>query len=721
MVNPDDHDRLVPIGAVGELVIQGPIVARGYLDEPEKTAAVFLDQVPGFASLLPTPPPNFRLYKTGDLVRQNSDGTLNFIGRKDRQVKLNGQRLELGEIEQRLSKDSRVRHALVVLPKEGRCKGRLVAVLSLHDFPYDGSSDDRVHTLSKEESKRARACLPEITAHLATQLPAYMVPTFWVVLGALPFTTSGKIHGVAMSKWLSDMPEEIYRDIAGVSDDSPEPTLSTDAELQMQKFWAEELGMPVADVKTNRSFIALGGDSLTAMKVVARCRQHRLKVSVPDVLRASNIIELAASVIRTSAEPSQETESQIDAVESSTPAQRVADLSESILSAAGLVKRDQIEDTYGCSPMQAGILLSQVKFPGTYEIRRVLRVKSTRDAITTTARLQNAWQTVVNRHQILRTIFVDAGGEFQQIVLKEATARIHTFECLYADDEHTATQCIQALPPPTYEASQPQHSLTICRSADDDVLIKVEINHALVDGGSTEVILRELSLAFDGQKFLSSPALYSDYIDFISHPKATEVSLDYWSKYLEGVQPTIVPMWPVEDTPKRIRSVSVPFTDASTLFRFCETNAVTLANVLQAAWALVLRVYADTDDVCFGYVAAGRDVPVQGIEQAVGAFINMLVCRVRLDQQPTIMDTMNAMQNEYFDALPHQHTSLAQIQHRLKMSGMSLFNSIISVQKDVPDEPYGKSLGFQALNEDDPTDVSFLASDLSKKMHADEI
>lgn len=706
VVHPDDHDRLVPVGAIGELVIQGPIVARGYLHEPVKTAAVFLDEVPAFSALLPQSPPAYRLYKTGDLVRQNSDGTINFIGRKDRQVKLNGQRLELGEIEQRLSENSRVRHALALLPKEGPCKGRLVGVLSLHEFPYNGPRDASVHALPAEESQRARVFLPEVTAQLAMQLPAYMMPTFWVVLAALPFTPSGKVNGVTMTQWLHEMSDEIYRDIAGVSDDTPETGLYTDVELHMQQIWAEELEIPAAELKISRSFIALGGDSLTAMKIVARCRQQQLRISVPDVLRARNIIEFAAHATRLSAGSFPVHEEADESKAISQPAQRTAALDDHLLAAAGLTSRDQVEDVYGCSPMQDGILLSQVKLPGTYQVRRVLRVESTRDAVTTVARLQKAWQTVVNRHQMLRTIFVDTAGRFQQIVLKQAVACIQTYELLDEHDEHAVMQFLQALPPPTYQPVQPQHRFTICRAAGDCLLIKVEINHALVDGGSTEVILHELSLAFDDHSFSARPALFSDYINFISAPKAATTSLRYWTSYLDGMQPTIVPMYPTEGKPKQISSVPVPFTDAPALFRFSEDNGITLANVLQTAWALVLHAYTGSEDVCFGYVAAGRDVPVVGIEHAVGAFINMLVCRVRLDQQATILDTVALMQNEYFDALPHQHTSLAQIQHQLDLSGMPLFNSIVSVQRDVSDQPYGESLSFRPLEEDDPTDVS---------------
>ncbi|OJJ94691.1 hypothetical protein ASPACDRAFT_37457 [Aspergillus aculeatus ATCC 16872] len=712
VVHPEDHHRLVPIGTVGELVIQGPIVARGYLHEPAKTAAVFLDETPDFAALLPQQPHAFRLYKTGDLVRQNSDGTFNFLGRKDRQVKLNGQRLELGEIEQRLSADALVRHALVMLPKEGPCQGRLVAVLSLHAFSHDSPRDANVHVLSAEESRSARASLPKITARLATQLPVYMIPTFWVVLAALPFTTSGKVHGVAMTKWLAEMSEETYNEIAGVSDEGSETALSSEVELQLQQIWADELGIPVADLKANRSFIALGGDSLTAMKVVARCRKQQLVVSVPDVLRAANIVELAARTTKGSDTSSGDDNGNgSDKMTRSTPAGRVAALNDSLLTVAGLTSRDQVEDVYGCSPMQDGILLSQVKFPGTYQVRRVLRVQSTGDVPSVVDRLQRAWQTVVSRHPLLRTIFVDAEGQFRQIVLKEVSASVQVCERLDLTEEQAVVQFLQDQPMPSYAPSDPQHHFTICHAAGDAIFLKFEISHALVDGASNEVILRELSQAFDVQDFPSPAALFGDYIEYISEAQAgSNNSLSHWTTYLAGVQPTIVPMYPPTEqqhAPKQIRSVPVPFTEnqVAALVRLSEANGITLANVLQTAWALTLRAYTGFDDVCFGYIASGRDVPVAGIEHAVGAFINMLVCRVRLDQYPSVLEAVAGMQAEYFDALPHQHTSLAQIQNALKLSGMLLFNSIVSVQKEVTDQLLGEwSLSFQPLTEDDPTD-----------------
>ncbi|QMW34815.1 hypothetical protein F9C07_2280446 [Aspergillus flavus] len=704
VVHPDDHNRLVPIGAVGELLIQGPIVARGYLNEPAKTEAVFLDEAPVFLQNMTSKPAPFRLYKTGDLVRNNSDGTISFIGRKDRQVKLRGQRLELGEIEQRLSVDSMVRHARVLLPKAGPCKGNLVAVLSLHTFPYEGPRDAEVHELLIDQRKQARGFIPEISTRLAAQVPGYMVPTFWVVVAALPFTTSGKVNGVALNQWVRDMDEDTYNEIAGIAEEEEtnETVQLSDTELLLQEIWAEELGLPLPKLKHNRSFIALGGDSITAMKVVARCRREQLKVSVLDVVRAKSLIDLASKTVRSS-QVSVEEDTVI--APASTPAERTAAIDDALLSKAGLSSKDDVEDIYGCSPVQDGILLSQVKFPGTYEIRRVLKVLSIMDATTTILGLQRAWQGVVDRHQSLRSIFVDAGGIFQQIVLKNVTASVHCCEYMCSDDEAEVTNFLKSLPSPTYNASEPQHHLTICRTRGDNVYMMVELSHAIVDGGSTEVVLQEMSLAFDGKSFTEPASLYSDYIQYISSPEHSQSeSMSHWTSYLAGVQPTIVPMYPRDGQSKQIRSVKVPFAGMKDLSKFSVAHGVTIANVIQTAWALVLRAYTGSDDVCFGYVASGRDVPVKGIENAVGAFINMLVCRVRLDQHQAALDAVDTMQNDYFTALAHQHCSLAQIQHGLNLSGMPLFNSIISLQKGVPDQQFGDALSFRAVQEDDPTD-----------------
>jgi hypothetical protein len=677
-------------------------VARGYFNNPEKTAEVFLDEPPVFEKNMPSRQQQLRLYKTGDLVRINSDGTISFIGRKDKQVKLRGLRFELGEIEHCLSADSHVRHTLVILPKDGLCRQRLVGVISLHDFPSHNSNDAEVHEIPHKYKKQSRVLVKEIRDRLAQQLPSYMVPTAWLALEALPFTTSGKINGVVMTKWIEQMSEETYNEVVDAAPEENEASEVTEIESRLQVIWSDVLGVSVSKIGFKRSFISVGGDSISAMKVAAACREQDLEVSVPDILLSKGLADLAAKT---------KVASQSLAEAGSTPSNRIMNFGAASLSNIGITNIELVEDIYGCSPVQEGILLSQAKFPGTYEIRQVLRVKSHRETPATIQRLQLAWQKVVDRHASLRTVFVEAttnlsdGGLFHQIVLTKCAADIKCIE--YSGDMPSeAAQFLKSQPSPNYRTTQPQHRFTICHTVNDEIYIMVELSHAIIDGGSTEVVLRDLAVAFDDKMTESRGPLYSDYISYLQR-RSQDEGMDYWTSHLSGIQPTMVPMYDGDGThEKQIRSIKVDFSQAEELFSFSEVHGVTVANILQTAWGLVLRTYTGSDDVCFGYVASGRDVPVKGIENAVGAFINMLVSRLVVKEDISIVDLAESMQRDYFMSLRHQHCSLAQIQHALDMSWLPLFNTIVSVQRALSKSQTETSLIVEPLQEDDPTDVS---------------
>ena len=169
IVNPSNHNYLVPVGVVGELLIEGPILARGYLNDPEKTSKAFITNLSWATG------DNRRFYATGDLVRQNSDGSLTYLGRKDTQVKLNGQRIELGEIEHHVksSLPSGAQSA-VELIKLGNSKA-LAAFLHLHlgSAVLDGP-------ILLNMTSEIRSTATAIETALAASLPSYMVPTVYI-------------------------------------------------------------------------------------------------------------------------------------------------------------------------------------------------------------------------------------------------------------------------------------------------------------------------------------------------------------------------------------------------------------------------------------------------------------------------------------------------------------------------------------------------------------
>ncbi|RMI95823.1 hypothetical protein CDV36_016380, partial [Fusarium kuroshium] len=183
IVDLRDHNCLVPVGCVGELLISGPIVSRGYLNDSTRTAESFVESPAWMHSFISDVdhPRSLRLYKTGDLVKYSPDGTLIYMGRKDHQVKLNGQRMELGEIEARLESDPNIRHALVSLPKSGVLKGRLVAIVSLEQLVPDKSCLESLEFIPVSAStvEHAQAQISAFQNHLSESLPPFMIPSAW--------------------------------------------------------------------------------------------------------------------------------------------------------------------------------------------------------------------------------------------------------------------------------------------------------------------------------------------------------------------------------------------------------------------------------------------------------------------------------------------------------------------------------------------------------------
>lgn len=299
VVDPRNHHRLAPIGSVGELLVEGPTLARGYLNNETKTAESFIKN-PRWATVgryhgLPTT--NRRMYKTGDLVKVCSDatGAMMYLGRKDTQAKVNGQRLELDEVEHYLNADDAVQHVLVALPKSGCCAKRLVAVLSLQELCTAPAGS---HQLQIVLSKAASSIISDVQSRLRDRLPAYMIPSKWVVLQKLPLLTSGKLDRRQVISFLENMSDEIHDEISAVEtyEVSSKPSEASGIERQLQLVWAHVLNRTPERVGLNQPFLHLGGDSILAMQVMARCRSEGMGVTVQDIIRSKSITDLASRV-----------------------------------------------------------------------------------------------------------------------------------------------------------------------------------------------------------------------------------------------------------------------------------------------------------------------------------------------------------------------------------------------------------------------------------------
>lgn len=262
----DDHLQPVPVGVPGELLISGAGLARGYRHRPDLTSGKFVAS--------PFGDPRWqRLYRTGDLARYRTDGDIEFIGRRDHQVKMRGYRIELGEIESVLLGHPDVRGAVVLLREDTPGQPRLVAYVVSHRVPAEGNGAN-AGALRAELRQLARA-----------KLPAYMVPGACVLLGSLPRTLEGKTDRRALPP---PSPDDLQ-----VSEDSVAPR--TELEQRLARLWMETLKFDKVGVRDN--FFDLGGQSLLAVSLFLRIESELgRKLPLATLFRAPTIEQLARAL-----------------------------------------------------------------------------------------------------------------------------------------------------------------------------------------------------------------------------------------------------------------------------------------------------------------------------------------------------------------------------------------------------------------------------------------
>ncbi|THC98393.1 hypothetical protein EYZ11_002112 [Aspergillus tanneri] len=702
----DDPSRLCAVGAVGELLIEGPIVARGYLKDDAKTAAVFIPPpawLAEFDSDAAQGP--IRLYRTGDLARYDSDGSVHFIGRRDHQVKLHGQRVEMGEIDHALVCHEAVQNALALVPKDGPLKGKLVAVVALKNPCVPSSAPDtssRVEFLEHGNSEDTQRDLSDIRQRVSSLLPAYMVPSTWLVVRSIPMTRNGKSDRPTVTAWV----ETLKEDSLGVRLDPHETSRAANQmETDLQQVISRVLNIPVTKVSMDQSFLALGGDSITAMQVASRSRSRGLGVAVKTILKSKTLRQIAsqATMDATGLPSTPSNGSTTLQPFALLPTTDRADL-EALAQELGYMGVADLEDAYPCSPMQEGILISQSQAPETYKFHAVcaIRAKDHADHVVLDS-VRRAWQCLVARHPALRTFFVEGlsqEGLYSQLVLKEYTPRIETVKDLDSLHRYPYEH------PVDYHAPVPPHRLALFENDDGVVYFNLEISHTVIDGASMAVILRDLAAAYGAE--LPPRPVYRDYIALLQR-QSTEATLRFWTQYLEGAKPVVFPSLCDHPEPtKELRVVNIPIAQAtfSRLQSFTKHHEVTLANIFQAVWAVVLRAYTGESDVVFGYLSSGRDTEGldSDVEHAVGVFISMLACRAEVDDDATLLGITRRMHDDFLNSLPHQRTSLAQVQHALQLSGERLFNTILSLQRPMVESNTNDAITIEYLSGSDPTE-----------------
>lgn len=641
VVDQNDVNCLVPIGCVGELLVDGSIVSRGYLNLPERTKQSFIDPPRWSEDVLRNSSSDRRLYKTGDLVQYNSDGTLMYLGRKDTQVKLNGQRIELGEIERNIEKQLPEGSQIAVELVAAGTKKALACFIctELDSAVPDSSWQSDIVPISEDFRSQAKS----LEIALASQMPAYMVPSIWLPITKMPLSSAGKLNRRSLRLQAESVPPALLSDYMLASKSGRAP--SSDVENLIAGFWASILDVEVAGIGVEDNFFKLGGDSLGAMRLVTLARNSHLTLTVASIFQEPTLFDMAKSAKLTSAnaEPVSSTASLVKDAGS-------MDALKQELAATARVEVQAIEDVYPCTAIQEGLMALSNREPGAYVAQFVYRLSPGVDL----AKFMKAWEAVVKTEPVLRTRIVHTEEHgFLQVPVDEEIfwSSVSNLDGLQKSDRLL----------PQHNGAALTHYALVGAETEAPSFVWT-IHHALYDGWCLPIILAKVKECYMAESLANMEPLngppYAKFVRYISSLDVTE-SEKFWTSNLSNVSTRPFPRLPSPSYQANASSLVIHKTPLSRQ----TGSAITLATRIRTAWALTNAMYSDNDDVVFWETVTGRDAPVSGIEDMVGATLATVPVRVTLASSCSVHELLTRVQNHSAAMMSHQYLGIQKIKH----------------------------------------------------------
>jgi amino acid adenylation domain-containing protein len=645
LTDPEDHNKLVPVGAVGELLIEGPIVGMGYLNNPSKTNEVFIEN-PDFLveGSRRFPGRQGKLYKSGDLVKYDPDGNgeVIFVGRQDQQVKLRGQRIELAEIEFNMQKHlpADTQLAAEVIKPGGTGEQTLVAFLVEQKKSGMRHLDGNVFG---SFSNKFQSALQEMTKQLFKDLPGYMVPTAYIPLWKMPLLVSCKTDRKRLREIGTSITRQDLRRFNAVLSEKKEA--STEMELKLIPVWAKILGGD-ADFSANDNFFSMGGDSLRAMRLVPAAREEGIVLNVPDIMMNPTLSAMAAKARPLSDEDTAEV-SPFSLIGSDW------DVEKSKTESAALcgVDASLVEDVYPCTPLQEGLMALSAKFQDAYVAQRVATLP-----IDVADRLKKAFDEIIESSPILRTRVINVPGRgLYQVVLKNGLLSREygsdVAEYLRRDREE----------PMDLGKALFRYGI-IHEPASGKAHLILTMHHAVYDGWSMPLIFDRINKTYAGLDTFR-PTSFKNFIKHLIDLDPA-VAKDYWRERLAGASPHQFPPLPEKGYTTRADSLLEHYVTVPTSAH----SKLTLATIIRGAWALAASLYMGHSDIVFGETLTGRSAPVSGIELIEGPMITTVPVRVRLNLDRPIADFLQQVHAQTVQQIPHEHLGLQNIR-RLSKDG----------------------------------------------------
>ncbi|KAE8361233.1 hypothetical protein BDV27DRAFT_160905 [Aspergillus caelatus] len=660
--------KYVKRGQAGELCVTGDLVANGYHCRPDAQ---------GFTDYR-----GQRMYRTGDIVRLMANNCIEYLGRRDSQAKVRGQRLELEEVSIAIRRcaDRPVNVTSMVTPSPITKRPQLVAFIS----PSSDRPDD-LKTQPAFLKAEYQAWVPRILERCREELPVYMVPSVLLPVSFIPIQISGKADNRRLVALYETIPaSDLHLQTRISAAREPEPGLHAGSasltidEEKIRDILCSVVSVDRSTVTKTTSIFQLGIDSLSSLSVAAKMREAGYQCAAADILGNPTLAQLASLPLSRAGGDLQSSK-YLSTGQLAEASRRLEYLDQSFRKLQKNIPNSSIAVVRPCLPLQASLVSSSMGSLSALYVNHIMcRIGS--DIVLRDLRL--AFQDLIHENEILRTCFHVMDDKVIQVVLKPRAVRISWEQVAVADEEaaqvyfsnrqiEVATKIIRNI-----ESEAPLHIVAASSSNNSfPGWLMLSIHHSIFDGASMDVLLDRLYHHYTGKTALHTRDLTPLYRHFVTAPE--EAAERFWSSYLTGALPTIVKTDSPSDTSYDIITEVLPF-KLSMISKVASEISTTTAIILETIWGISLARYLVETDVIFGRIMNGRSIPVESVEEMLIPLVTTVPSRLRLPSGlSSIVDLIKAHTQASLASLPYQHTSLRDIQRYAQAPG-PLFNSMFS-------------------------------------------
>lgn len=694
VVNPDDRKNLVPVGAVGELVVEGPTLGCHYPNRESTLGPM--------SPLGPSAGNTSRYFKTGHRVRYTEGGLMEFISHKHEDVGIKGRPVDTAQIEQYLRRclGQGVDVLVDKLPFRGTDDAPILAAfIEFGDSILDGEDDlTSLGATAKEQLLIARQ-LVEIGLRSNAAPPG--IPSIFIPVKHLPITPSLKVNRRRLQKMISGLSKEklIALCSASTANDAKlrsfKPLPLTDSEERMRVIWAKVLGVEEARIRAFDGFFGVGGDHVLAAQLVTACRHEGISISIADVLQNVTLTKLCRTM------------SPVEPLQSDSPVSLPVLTPSSAASDPNAVKQVLLEkviapkvgvDAHGIKDA-AEATSTQIRHMETGMLRGRANINYFTFMFTgpvDAKKLEDACLTLVTIHPILRTALVPHNRKVYQAVIKSANVEFKRHTCPTWRLNTVMEKSIRKDQASPVAFCSPVTKFIFIDGGKQSILI-LRLSKAQYDDLSMALFVKDLKKLYDGTQ---NPPRRPTYCEFVRSVQLanSQGAEEYWKKLLEGSTVTQIVEhslpYRVSANTKTLRHV-MPLGSLSSL-------GISYETILKSAWAMVLASLSASSDVVFGELVDGRHVTLSGNQCVMGVMgptVNQIPVRVQFPDTPlTPLGLLQYVQTQRISSIPFENLGTLNIVEKCTpWPYWTRFSTLIQHQYEdtaiVPAEPKSFHLG----------------------------